>query len=351
MKKSTPFITIYAVTILFMSCHKPAKYENASGFSFEDFKTVTTLNADVIEFDEPIMRPLLFVLSDSLLIMQNIRTEYVLHVYNVRSKKKVGEYISFGSGPNELLRVKNMQLIDSDLYISDNQLNVVYKYDVNDFHKLISPVPKHKVQIKEMFTSLAYTDDRYVATTLDTNNKRLVFFNPTGEKEFTAGDYPCYGKELSDIEKMESFTSSILVSRKYQRIYLFGMDTDLIEIYDFNGNFIRRIHGPEQFFPQIKEIHTGNDYSHIATTDDSRFAFFNPIYIDDEIYVSYSGKHQNRDEEIASINYILVFDKDCNPVRRYELSASIVAFAVDPETKHIYATGNIPDFHMIVFKP
>jgi hypothetical protein len=349
--KSLPLTTVYFVTVMFISCQKPAKYENASRFSFEDFKTVTALNAHVIEFDEPVMRPLLFVLSDSLLIMQNIRTEYVLHVYNINSKKKAGEFISFGSGPNELLRIKNMQLMDSDLYIADNQLNIVYKYDVNDFHKLISPVPKQKVKISDMFTSLAYTENRYVATTLSANNKRLVFFNSTGEKEFTVGDYPYYGKELSDIEKMEGFISSIAAVQKYKRIYLFGMDTDLIEIYDFNGNFIKRLHGPEQFFPQVKEVHLGNDHSHVATTDDSRFAFFNPVFIDDEIYVSYSGKHQNRDEEIAPINYILVFDKDCNPVRGYELSESIVAFAVDPETKHIYATSNIPDFHMIVFKP
>jgi hypothetical protein len=230
-------------------------------------------------------------------------------------------------------------------------LNVVCKYDVNDFHKLISPVPKHKVQIRETFTSLAYTDNGYVATTLSTENKRLVFFNSTGEKVFTTGDYPYYGEELSGIEKMESFISSITVSRKYKRIYLFGMNTDLIEIYDFSGNFIKKVHGPEQFFPQLKEIHLGNNHSNIATSDDSRFAFSNPVFVGDEIYVSYSGKHQGRNEEVAPVNYILVFDKDCNPARGYELPESIVAFAVDPKTRSIYATSNIPDFYVIVFKP
>ena len=340
------------MTILFSSCHNSEKYENASLFSFIDFKTTTHLSATTIEFDEPIMMPLLFVKSDSLLIVQNIRSNNMLYVYNINSRKKVGEFISFGSGPNDLLRIKNMQLIGSDLYISDTQKRTVSKYCINDFHKLTENlVPIQKIKIDDSFINIAYINNGYVATAMTPDNKRLVFYNSKGEREFASCDYPYFGKELTVIEKLEGFVSSIVISSDNNRIYLFGMTTDLIEIYDFQGALIKKLHGPEQIFPQVKEVRLPDGFIKISALEKSIFTFFNPIIIENEIYVSYSGNHQKLDEEMPAIKHILVFDMDCNPIRRYELSKSIVSFTVDPETKLIYATSNVPDYHMVVLEP
>ena len=333
-----------------LSCQTPEKYENATTFSFNDFKIMTKLNATTIDFDEPIMMPIKFVLSDSLLIVQNIRTENMIYVYNINAKKKVGEYVPWGSGPDELLRIKDMQLVDSILYITDTSLSQINIYNINDFHTLTSIVPKHKVKIDDFFNSAAYTENGYVAVTLNPNNKRLVFYNSKGEMEFTTGEYPYYGTNFSDIEKMEGFLCSIAVSQKHQRIYLFGINTDLIEIYDFKGEFIKSVHGPGHFFPQVREVKLEGGYSKVAANVESKYAYISPIVFEDEIYVSYSGNSKNKNEGTASTNHILVFDKDCNPVRGYELSKSIVSFTINQDKTHIFATSNIPDFHMIVFK-
>ena len=349
--KRNLIIDLFLMTIMFTSCHQSEKYENAFLFSFKDFKTTTKLNAVTIEFDEPIMFPLMFFKSDSLLIVQNIRTNNMLYVYNINTRKKVGEFISFGSGPNDLLRIKSMQLVGSDLYISDSQKKSIYKYDINDIHQLTGNLtPLQKVAVDDYCSHVAYTDNGYVAITMNLNNKRLVFYNSEGDIEFTTGEYPYYGKELTMIEKMEGFNSFIAVSHQYQRIYLFGMTTDLIEIYDFQGILIKSLHGPEQIFPQVKEIRIPNGMARVSALEKSIFTFANPIIIDDEIYVSYSGNQYNMDEQSVSIQHILVFDMDCNPIRRYELSKSITTFTVDPETKKLYAISNIPDYHMVVFE-
>ena len=349
MKTILKFI-FFVFAVLLSSCQS-GKYENASLFFLKDFKIVTKLNARTVEFDEPIMFPVLFVKSDSLLIVQNIRTDKMLYVYNVNSKKKFGEFISWGSGPNDLLRIKNMQLVGTDLYITDNQKRTINMYDVNDIHKLTNNLtPTQKISIEDYMYHIAYTENGYVAITLNPDNKRLVFYNSKGEKIVTTGEFPNYGKELTSFEKMESFNSFIVTSQKYKRIYLFGMNTDLIEIYDFEGMLKKRLHGPNHFFPQSKEIRSSDGSSKIASIENSKFAFFSPQLINDEIYVSYSGNNQKRDEPTPRINHILVFDLDCNPVRRYELSTSIVSFTVDPETKLIYATCDEPDFHMVIFE-
>ena len=349
MKKSL-IINLILMTFVMTSCHNSEKYENTSLFSFSDFKTTEMLNATQIEFDEPIMLPLLFVKSDSLLIIQNLKSINMLYVYNVNSRKKVGEFISWGSGPDDFLAIKNLQLVGSDLYISDIQKRAIVKYDINDFHKLSKNLmPIQKIEIEDFFSNLVYTDNGYVATTMNSDKNRLIFFDSKGEKMFTAGDYPYFGKELTAIEKIEGYVSQIAISHKYERIFLFGMVTDLIEIYDFQGNLIKRFHGPEQIFPQIKEMHLPNGYSQGAY-DNPTFTFFTPMIIDDEIYVSYSGNHQKPDDTVPYIRQIFVFDIDCTPRRRYELSEPIVSFTVDPVTKNIYATSNDPEYHMVIFQ-
>ena len=350
--KNILIINVFLIAVSFAACNEIEKYENASLFSFKDFKKTSKLNATTIEFDEPIMMPLLFVISDSLLIVQNIRTNNMLFVYNINTKKKVGEFIQWGSGPNDLLRIKNMQLVGSELYISDNQKRSIYKYNVNDFHKSSNnPVPIQKTEIDAYFTNLAYTDNGYVATAINLENKRLIFYSADGEPELATGEYPYYGKELTDFEKMEGFISSMVVSYKYKRIFLFGMSTDLIEIFDFQGVLLKKLHGPEQLFPQVKELRSTEGVSKVSANEKSKFAFFSPIIIADEIYVAYSGQHQKKGEESPPIQHILVFDMDCNPLRRYELLEKIVSFTVEAKTKTIYATSNLPEYHMIKFEP
>jgi hypothetical protein len=244
-----------------------------------------------------------------------------------------------------------MQLVDSNLYIADNQKKCVYTYNINDFHRLEPVSPIHKAPIDDFFDSLIYTDNGYVAITMNPYNKRLVFFNADGKVLHTTGEYPYYGEQLSDVEKMGSFISSMAVSQKHKRIYLFGLETDLIEIYNFDGELLKTLHGPEQFFPHLKEIKREGGFSSLRSEEGkSKDAFFNPIVIGDEIYVSYSGNLRGR-EEITPIMHILVFDYECNPIRRYELPEPIVMYAVDPQTNYIYATSRIPDYHMIMLKP
>ena len=347
------FITcLFLIAIMLTSCLNSEKYENASRFYLNDFKLISKLNAATIEFDEPIMMPLSFVKSDSLLIVQNIRTNKLLYVYNMNTRKKVGEFISRGSGPDDLLNIKDMQLVDFDLFITDNLKRAIYKYDIASFHALTDNIiPTQRIAIDEYFFHLAYIGNGYVATAMNPDNKRLVFYNSNGKIEFTAGDYPYFGRELTNIEKMESFNNSfIAICQKHKRIYLFGMTTDLIEIYDFNGVLIKKLHGPEQIFPQVKEIRSSDGASRISALEKSIFTFSRPQIIDDEIYVAYSGERYIIDEERVPIHHILVFDMDCKPLRRYELSKSIVAFTVDSETKTIYATSNVPEYHIVVFE-
>ena len=52
-----------------------------------------------IAFDEPVMQPNQLVVMDTLLITINRKTEKLLHLFNLNTKKKIGEQMTMGEGP------------------------------------------------------------------------------------------------------------------------------------------------------------------------------------------------------------------------------------------------------------
>lgn len=348
--KLTYYISIsYILVYISFSCNENLKYENKINISHQDFGNPITLKSEVIDFNEPVMMPGLLILHDSFLLIQNLKAEKLISIYNLNSRKKVNECLSFGMGPDELLRIKNMQLIDSLLYISDNQKGVISKYNIKEILNSDNPVPQSTVKIKEMFSSSLCLLDGYVTIAMNPNLKRLCFFDNNGIYTKTEGDFPVYNAKPSPIEGVESFISEMAIDTKKKNIYLFCMQTDLIEIYNFDGVLLKRMHGPDGFFPQIREVKMGEEYSKIASSKESRDAYFTPIIVGDEVYVSYSGAFRIPGQT-PPIRNILVFDDMGNPIRRYELSESIIRFTVDSKTKDIYAVSENPEYHLFKFK-
>lgn len=342
-------LIISSFSVLFLvSCENKEKYKDVNTFTFDDFGKSIALQSENIDFDEPIMSPRRILLVDSIILVENKNTEFLLYRYNVLSRKKTGECIAFGSGPNELLTIKHIQSVDSCIYISDNQKRVVFEYNKHDLCHGSNPEPQKTVTTNEAISSFQHIPDGYVSTTMNPFNKRFLFFNSEGNFTETKGEYPSLGKEITGIEKVEGYLADMTFDPVSKRIFLFYAQTDLLEIYDLTGKLIKRMHGPDQFFPHVKEIALDGGYSKISPVyGESREAYYAPVIVNNEVYVSYSGAF--RESKRAPITTILVFNTDGYPLRKYELSEPIIAFTVDPTTKNIYATSDDPEFHLIKF--
>lgn len=349
MNKLSLLLSFFSLAAFLVSCNNKEKYKNTNAFTLDDFGAPISLQSENIDFDEPIMLPRRILLVDSILLVENKNTEFLLYKYNILSRKKCGECIEFGSGPNELLSFKHIQLDDSCIYISDNQKRVVFEYNKYTLCHSLEPTPEKSITINEAISSLQHIPNGYVGTTMNPFNKRLLFFDSEGKQTDTKGDYPSYRNELSDIEKVEGFQANIIFEPISKRLFLFYTQTDLLEIYDLSGNLVERMHGPDQFFPHIKEKSLGEGYSNISPIyGKAREAYYAPVAVNGEIYVTYSGAFREREK--APITTIFVFSSEGTPLRRYELSEPIIAYTVDPITKDIYATSNNPEFHLIRFK-
>lgn len=346
--KSITLLLFSLLLILLASCQKEINYENATTFTIEDFGPNIALQGETVEFDHPLLMPRRLLLTDSMLLVENRHTKLLLHKYNLTSRKKTGECIPFGSGPNELTLFKHMQQDDSSIYISDGQLRTVLVYDKDNLCYDSLPIPRQSVTIDDAISSVQHIPNGYVATTMNPFNQRLLFFNANGTVEETKGDYPVLAETMSGVEKVEGFLAEVVYSPASRQIFLFYQQTDLVEIYDLTGNLIKRMHGPDQFFPHVKEKSLGDGYSKVSPIHEkSKEGYFIPLAVGDEIYVAYSGAL--RENKRPDLTTLLVFSAEGKPLRKYELSEPILTFVVDPQTKDIYATSDNPEYHLIKF--
>lgn len=346
--KSISTYSLFLLLLLLTSCKKETGYENAETFTMEEFGPAIALQGETVELDQPLLMPRWLLLVDSMLLVENRHTEFLLHKYNLASRKKTGECIPFGSGPNELTLFKHIQQDDSSIYISDGQLRTVLVYDKDNLCYDSLPVPRKSITLDDAISSVQHIHGGYMTTTMNPFNQRLLFFNEEGEITESKGDYPSLAKNMSGVEKVEGFLAEAVYSPASQRIFLFYQQTDLIEIYDLDGNLHKRMHGPEQFFPHVKEKSLGDGYSRVAPIHGkSKEAYFIPLAVGDEIYVAYSGVL--RENKRPDLTTLLVFSAEGKPLRKYELSEPILTFVVDPQTKDIYATSDNPEYHLIKF--
>lgn len=334
----------FLLGMLLAACETKETYKDCMEFTFEDFPQEITLRSEPVEFDEPVMLPRVLAVKDSLLLVQNSQTENFLHVYNVSQGKKLKECLPFGMGPEEFLHVRYMQVADSLLYVFDSQKGTMTGYVMRDLVTQDTARCVSRVRIEDPLQQALRCGDKYVALSMHPERKRLTFYDEAGNLLDSTGEFPEINRELTPVERMESFLAEMAYMD--DRIFVSYMQTDLLELYDGEGRLLKRMQGPDGFYPHIREVSDGQ-YSRIASVKGkSRDAYFTPLAVNGKFYVSYTGALRVP-TRVSPIRDILVFDRDGNPLTRYRLPEPIIRFTVSPETGVIYAISDQPEYHII----
>ena len=122
-------------------------YPNAVSFEREDFKS-EQLHGEILTFDDIIMRPICLSVYDSLLITCNQGSEKLFHIFNLHTRKKIGERITVGQGPLEMLMPYFVPRTDS-VQLFDMMNATVFTYAIADFVNQETPIPSSRVQLSE----------------------------------------------------------------------------------------------------------------------------------------------------------------------------------------------------------
>jgi hypothetical protein len=349
MRQFKLYCATYVLLFAVFSC-KHENYADAVRIYDENFGETIYLEGENVDFDEPLMKPRLLLLVDSIMLVYNMSTESLVYRYNMNTLRKTGEYISFGGGPEDMTGIRSMQRSDSTVWLVDNQSKAGLAFRLADICLKDTFKAQVRLSINEMFNDAwIFPDYRVLTSGFNPEAKRLSFFSPAGELVRRKGDYPSFGSELTNFEKMEGFISQMVVNPRADKIYLFCLSTDLLEIYDLNGELVRRIHGPDHFFPVVQEKRDGEMIRVASKMHVSRDAFISPVIVNDEIFALYSGTYFDIESRNTK-DQLLVYDKEGNPLRRYKLSENLFHIAVDAERKIIYGLCDYPEFHMLKFR-
>lgn len=347
MKKC--ILLLFGACLLF-SCVQRDKYENAQTFGFNDFKSEISLKGEVLEFNDLIMSPMGLQVYDSILVTLEAGGDKLCNIYNLNTKEKIGERLTRGQGPNEMLVPS---FIDNDglsVQIIDQATSVIYKYDLEDFINNPNPEPISKSKLEETISSGMQMMGENLIGYPYFKNRQLYVFNMEGKKLGEFADFPLssisYG---SDMAKTDAYYMGFITNGKDKTVICYYM-TDLIEIYDSNGKLEKRMHGPEQFFAYFEGIGSGEEAVSKSVAGKNRDAYFSPKNAGSIFFVLYNGGYIDEKDHSSFCTKLFSFSWDGTPENIYLLNDPIFTYCVDKKQKKIYGISNTPEHHVVEYK-
>lgn len=338
---------ILFLSIITISCSETKQYQNASLFDRDDFSTLE-VKGQTIEFDDIVMEPSLLQVYDTFLITYNNKTNKLFHIFSLPSKKKIGERISMGQGPTEMLMPVFINKNDS-VEIFDMMSSTLFKYSISEFINNPTPIPDARIKFNEQpfWSELSMLNNKFVGVSYKPDAP-CYMFSQEGTKVGGFGTYPKSLSEYTDLELTNAYRA-ILTTNQKNRVVVCHFFTDLIDIYDENGVLLKELHGPDHFFTQFKEFKDGERIGSNAIPETYRDAFYSPINVGEEFFVLYNGKYIKKPGYTLLPKDIFTFDWDGNPKRHFILDQGVSRITVDQKNKKIYGISNDPEYHIIEF--
>lgn len=328
------------------SCKESDKiYENETRFDRDDF-SLQELQGNVITFDQPIMKPYQLMVYDSILITANTGVDTVFHVFNLNTRKKIGERIAMGQGPNEMISPTFINMNDS-VKVYDMMTSNVYTYTIEDFTKKTQtkPTTKYKLSENYMFSEMRKLGDSLVCCSYRPDFP-CYLFDANGKK--TDKGIGIYPMEYTELEVVDAFRSLLTTNGK-DRIAVTHFFTDLIEIYNNKGDLLKRLVGPDHFYTRFVEFTDGNRIGSKPDPNYYRDAYYSPICMGESFCVLYNGKFVNSPDYNLLADEIFVFGWDGTPQKRYKLDQGVLSIAVDTKNHRIYGISDSPEYHIVEY--
>lgn len=334
--------------LLFLACmalscaNEKKHYQNVALYHYHDFGTPIGLKGEILPLDS-IWKPTRIWSKDSSLILAESGDDFLVHVYHKGKGYKTAWNIPYGIGPDERLNCWSLQLNESNVWAFDMQKGMVTSYPSPDFFTKSNITPTRSTLLKGGVTGVAcLPDGRLVTSALSDTKNLLSVYDANGNLDTTVRvQYPALKNMiLPDNMEKRFFENRIYYQEKSDKIVLFYVYTDLIEIYGSNLQLLARIHGPDQFVPELQVHEVEGKKQASAISNKTKFAFLSGYLTDNEIWVLYYGISPEPGKELQ--DRIFVYDYTGKPLRAFHLQYPISTFCVDTEGV-LYGLSEQPD--------
>jgi hypothetical protein len=349
MKSKLFMLFLLAFFLLSCSDSGQKKIKSAVYYDYENFGDPIYLKGEVLSIDS-LWKPIRIWCEDSLLIFVESMNDYLIHTYHKEKGYKIAENIPYGMGPDERLNCWSLQFNSKNVWAFDMQTSTITSYPKFDFLTQNHILPDKTIRLKEPSTGVVYLlNGHIVSSSLADIYHLLSVYDQNGIRDTSkAVSYPetNYIVVHGNIAK-RFFENRIYYNEKNNRIVLFYVYMDLIDIYDANFNLLARIHGPDQFIPELdisemdgkKRVHT--------IAHKTKFAYLSGYLTSNEIWTLYYGISPEPGKELQ--NRIFVYDYTGKPLRRYYLEYPVSTFCIDEDEQVIYGLSEQPEPCVIKF--
>lgn len=349
MKRSMITTCIFTLLLTFSSCKEASRFENSSVISRDDFSKIRELTGIDVQFEDEVLRPTGLRVFEDLLFTINTREKQMIHIYDLKSKQKIGERISMGQGPTEMVDPSIVKIDDVSIHLYDMVTSKLLEFSTKDFIENSNPQPLRTVKIEKPTAGDVYRiGDQWVGAGFNPSSQ-FVLFDANGRATQEVGAYPVSDIAFSDQEKIEAYRFSFTTNAKDKILICYNW-TDLIDVLDKDGKLEKRMHGPSHFISEFKERNEGGMRGASPVKDKTRDAFYSPISVGDDFFVLYNGRAEHEEGYSILANEVFTFDKNGNPKDIYTLDQGVFAIAVDSKNKTLYGICNTPEFHIVAYE-
>lgn len=325
------YCLVLFLSIFMVSCSSDNESKVEETFSWDDFQQEKSLKGRTLDLNDAIIMPFSIQVVDSVLISLESAGDMVCQLFNLDTGVKIGDRLSKGGGPNEMMMpmfVNNgqgVQFVDLGSF-------TVYKYDSNEFLQKSLPTPSSKIKLSEAVDSeMQVLGDKYIGYQY-ARDSLLYMFDESGQKLKAYAGYPIGSRSVSDEERSDIYQMGYISNGK-DRIAVTYYMTDVIEIFDADGNLVKHLEGPEGF-----------EY-----TNGGRDAFFSPRNAGESFFVLFNGRSWSEEGHNSSCNKLLSFSWDGKPECVYTLDDPIFTFSVDVKNRKVYGVSTTPEYHIVEY--
>lgn len=331
-----------------VSCNGKKPDKNTIIYTYDSFKEQQLLQAEVLN-DSLTGAPNYIYDQDSVLLLIDNSSDYVLSLYNKKSGQPINGILQKGHANGEFIICWGLQHFDKETLVFDLAMAKLYTYDSN---KLIDTIFPKQFQKSDFMNArpgyvLKMKNGSYCCSSNSREGELMTFFTPQGAIDTTTKiPYPFVpDKKLTRRLEKRVFEHRALYNLKNDKIVLYYSINDMFDIYNSNGSLHKRCIGPTDYKTPTDQVSGDNSG---VPPEEVRFSFEGGSTTDNEIMLLYVGR------EVMSKGYgdkskILVFDYDGNPLREYTLDRVISAFCVNEKEKTIYALEHGDTISMLKF--
>lgn len=323
-------ISITCLLIL-VSCSQSNQSDELNSFSWKDFRDEISLKGRVMDFDEDVMRPFSVQMFDSVLVTLESAGDMVCQLFNLNTGIKIGDRLKKGEGPNEMLMPMFVNNGEGVQFI-DLATAAFCKYNWMDFLNNSHPEPFGKGKLSEPVDSeMQMLGDNYVGYQYF-KEQLLYLFDKSGNKVKPLVGFTEDAGSLPTEMRADAYQMGYVSNGKDKVAVTYYM-TDIIEIWNSEGELVKHLHGPEN----LEYSNAGKD------------AFFAPKNAGNQFFVLYNGRNRTEEGHNSSCTKLLSFSWDGTPQYVYTLDDPIFTYCVDIKKRKIYGVSTTPEYHIVEY--